>query len=189
MAEVQATGAQEPSMEEILASIRKIISDDGTKKEDEPVAAVTEATAVAATLPAAANASADVLELTQMVADDGSIVDVNAPEPAALTLSDPEPEVKTMAPPVDIKFDDPLISESAASAAKSALSTLASTLETERMAMTAAMPIGDGTRTLESMVTEIMRPMIKQWLDQNLSGVVERAVQKEIQRISRRITD
>jgi cell pole-organizing protein PopZ len=41
-------------------------------------------------------------------------------------------------------------------------------------------------RTVEQFVEDIARPMLKEWLDQNLPGIVERLVQREIQKISRR---
>jgi uncharacterized protein len=39
--------------------------------------------------------------------------------------------------------------------------------------------------TLEEVVRETLRPMLKSWLDENLPGVVERLVQAEIQRAIR----
>ena len=41
-------------------------------------------------------------------------------------------------------------------------------------------------RTVEQFVEDIARPMLKEWLDQNLPAIVERLVQREIQKISRR---
>jgi hypothetical protein len=41
------------------------------------------------------------------------------------------------------------------------------------------------TRTLEDLATEMMRPMLKAWLDDNLPGLVERVVRAEIERVSR----
>jgi cell pole-organizing protein PopZ len=40
--------------------------------------------------------------------------------------------------------------------------------------------------TLEGLVTEMLRPMLKAWLDENLPRIVERAVREEIERISKR---
>ena len=45
-------------------------------------------------------------------------------------------------------------------------------------------PIGHGNRTIEDLVKEVMRPMIKDWLDANLPRLVERLVRKEIERLS-----
>ncbi len=184
--------APEPSMEEILASIRRIIAD-----EKEPVAAP----------ESAGDGDEDVLELTQMVQDDGSVVDIApppppAPEPvpepiaapvveAAVEVEAPAPVVETPPPPppapvARVARDDGLISSMAATAASSSLAALANTVQIERRAAMPIMtPIGNGARTLEEMVLELMRPMLKDWLDQNLPAVVERIVQKEVERIAR----
>jgi cell pole-organizing protein PopZ len=68
------------------------------------------------------------------------------------------------------------------------LSSLANTVEIERLssAPVSATFVGNGHRTLEDMVIELMRPLLKDWLDQNLPVIVERLVQKEIDRIAKR---
>jgi uncharacterized protein len=66
-----------------------------------------------------------------------------------------------------------ILSRSTASAVESAFSSLAST-----------MPSSNG-RTLEDLVKEMLRPMLKSWLDDNLPGLVERIVKAEIERVSR----
>jgi cell pole-organizing protein PopZ len=40
-------------------------------------------------------------------------------------------------------------------------------------------------RTLEDLVREMLRPLLKSWLDDNLPGLVERVVRAEIERVSR----
>ncbi len=40
-------------------------------------------------------------------------------------------------------------------------------------------------RTLEDVVRELLRPLLKQWLDTNLPGIVEAQVKAEVERISR----
>jgi len=40
-------------------------------------------------------------------------------------------------------------------------------------------------RTLEDLVREMLRPLLKGWLDDNLPGIVERIVRQEIERVSR----
>jgi cell pole-organizing protein PopZ len=103
------------------------------------------------------------------------------PEPAPAVVASP-PAPQPVAP------SETLISEPAASAAGSALSALASTVEIERLASAPVThtAFGNGARTLEDMVIELMRPLLKQWLDENLPATVDRLVQKEIERISRR---
>ena len=49
-------------------------------------------------------------------------------------------------------------------------------------------PIGAGYKTLEQMTIEVMRPMLKDWLDTHLPGMVERLVQEEIERMVHRAT-
>jgi len=169
-------------MEEILASIRKIITDER---------------------PAGgANGAADgdeVIELTQMVQDDGSVVDIKAeappPPPPVAAAPPPPPPPKPKAEPAMTKPEPTpppaaatLASEPVVSAAATSLSSLASTVEIERLAHAplTATPLGNGARTLEDMVIELMRPLLKSWLDQNLPATVDRLVQKEIERISRK---
>ena len=185
----------EPSMEEILASIRRIIADD------EPPKAATAAE------EAAVAAGEDVLELTQMVGEDGSVVDLKppeeppaVPEPAPVVappppppepVKSPLPEEPPMAAPLDIaptpEPNETLVSSQAANAATSSLATLASVVQVERMAsVPPGTPIGNGMRTLEDMVMELMKPILKDWLDKNLPSVVDRLVQKEIERITKR---
>jgi cell pole-organizing protein PopZ len=126
------------------------------------------------------------------VEDDGSILDV---APTALpeekpVFVEPPPVAKPVVPSPVNGAD--LVSEPSALASASALSALASTLEIERLASApqgTGTPFGNGARTLEDMVIELMRPLLKQWLDQNLPATVDRLVQKEIERIARRAKD
>ena len=170
----------EPSMEEILASIRKIISD-----EDTPAS-------VAAPEPVA-EPEEDIVDLTQMVQEDGTVVDLTtAPEEVSfdeeISLEEPVDEPQ---PPAEPVAEGPLVSGSAVDAAASAMASLANTVAIERLSSLPQMPmhIGNGSRTLEDMVLELMRPMLKGWLDENLPAIVERLVQKEVERISRRAKD
>jgi cell pole-organizing protein PopZ len=186
MAEGQdANTASEPSMEEILASIRKIIADE------EPAAPAP------APEPVAEDAKGeDVLELTQLVEEDGSVTDLKPQEEAAPepVVAPPEPEpvpVPTPAPQPSVAppvVEPNIVSERAATAAHSSLAALANMVQMERMAASLppnGTPIGNGARTLEDMVRDLMKPMLKDWLDANLPAIVERLVQKEIERITR----
>ena len=65
------------------------------------------------------------------------------------------------------------ISNATAAAVDSAFNTLAATV------------IGQNARTLEDLVKEMLRPMLKSWLDDNLPSLVERIVRAEIERVSR----
>lgn len=161
--------SQEPTMEEILASIRRIIS------EDEPAPA--EAAPEPEPEPASAQASTDlplppeepeddVLELTERVETHGDL-DVYSAAPAD------EPEDFYEEPP-PVAPEAPLVGDPAAAAAAAAFGRLSSSI---------LMP-ADG-RTLEDVVRELLRPLLKQWLDDNLPGIVQQAVQAEVERIAR----
>jgi uncharacterized protein len=77
------------------------------------------------------------------------------------------PPFETSAPPQQI------LSRSTVSAVESAFNTLANTV------------LSNNARTLEDLVKEMLRPMLKSWLDDNLPGLVERIVKAEIERVSR----
>jgi cell pole-organizing protein PopZ len=69
--------------------------------------------------------------------------------------------------------DQALISNATMSAVDSAFNSLAHTV------------LGNNARTLEDLVKEMLRPMLKGWLDDNLPSMVERIVRAEIERVSR----
>lgn len=162
----------------------------------------------------------DVLELTQMVQDDGSVVDVDdgndddfdpwraAQQPAfPEPLAEPEPDPFMPPPPPsppprrsmpsfeDLEDDDPpprprprarefddgLISRHTADVASQHFTHLARQLGDDLSI--GPMPIG--IRTVEDVVRELLRPLLKEWLDENLPTVVERLVQQEIDRMMR----
>ena len=79
-----------------------------------------------------------------------------------------EPPPLEAAPPAQ-----PILSRSTVSAVESAFNTLAHTV------------LSNNARTLEDLVKEMLRPMLKSWLDDNLPGLVERIVKAEIERVSR----
>jgi uncharacterized protein len=215
MTEPKAQG-QEPTMEEILASIRRIISEN-----DDPNAA---APAAAPAKPAASGARSQpaddgVLELTDMVGADGKVVNlgaksapsVNIPEPPAKeefpTMADatpepPAPQRTEMADDVELSAVD-TVQQHAADAEESLVATGTAAASTAAFAALAqqlnrrngddpqaagALPIGSG-HTLEDLVKEMLRPMLRDWLDANLPSMVERLVKREIERIGRRAED
>jgi uncharacterized protein len=235
----QPAKVQEPSMEEILASIRRIIADDEAKPAaaekpasppaaakpavmkdippsaiapapkpvaapkpappppapaPEPVASNNQddidamlasldaATPEADIRPAQPEPEPDVFELTDEMA-----LPEPAPAPAAATFSKVEPqddieftEAKaarrqaTYEPPFESAAPArPILSHSTVSAVESAFHSLANTV------------LSNNARTLEDLVKEMLRPMLKSWLDDNLPGLVERIVKAEIERVSR----
>src|SRR5712671_772684 len=80
---------------------------------------------------------------------------------------EPPPFESAAAPPQQI------LSRSTVSAVESAFNSLAKTV------------LSNNARTLEDLVKEMLRPMLKSWLDDNLPGLVERIVKAEIERVSR----
>ena len=238
----QAAKAQEPSMEEILASIRRIIADDDVSKPakapeqaspPKPAAAATPPAATsskpaappapskAAPSPAAAANSQD--EIDAMLAEldappkaagrsgpmpSSMPAPTPAPTPTPMPASPPaaslpaadvldltESMTSPVAPPPkpapsfqtidgtsDVVFttkapepmpERALISNETVAAVDSAFNSLAHTV------------IGQNARTLEDLVREMLRPLLKSWLDDNLPGMVERIVRAEIERVSR----
>src|SRR5262249_45552929 len=107
---------------------------------------------------------ADVFDLTEAMA-------APAPAPTFRTIDGTSDVVfsNRPAPPLDRG----LISSETIAAVGSAFNTLAHTI------------IGQNARTLEDLVKEMLRPMLKSWLDDNLPGLVERIVRAEIERVSR----
>jgi len=169
---------QEPTMEEILASIRRIISEDEPQGESAPAA---EAPPPQTEPEVVAEAEADeVLELTNplpepepepepLVETHGDIEAVAPPAP------EPEPEpapVFAAAAPLD---DEPLVSDPTADETASAFGQLTRSI---------AMP--KAGRTLEDVVRELLNPLLKAWLDEHLPTIVQAKVEEEVERIARR---
>lgn len=172
-ASANAGGSQEPSIEEILASIRRIISDDGeeapadaaAEAASEPVAEAVEPEPVFE--EPAPEPVDDVLELTELVAE-------TEPEPAYR----PVEELVATHHAYD---DDALVSEPVAARAADTLARV-----NPRGSDRTDDPLPIPHRTLEEVVRELLRPMLRQWLDAHLPGIVERAVDRELRRVSRR---
>jgi cell pole-organizing protein PopZ len=222
-------------MEEILASIRRIIADDDANKtaqrEAEAPKPAPRAEAAPEPLPPApppvAAPEPRVAEMIaeppppaaapariEAIADQGSyILDLTEsmtapmPEPALSVASEPAAQFRKIDGHSDLSFDDPieepamqnaaaevrshyipdsresagrdedergrLLSRATSAAVDSAFNSLAQTV------------LVQNARTLEDLVREMLRPMLKSWLDDNLPGVVERLVRAEIERVSR----
>ena len=199
-----AKGQHEPSMEEILASIRRIIAEDNDApvtaddppaqdpKPAAPEAAAPEpATAPAATAPVAVAATAakedDVLELTEVVEEEPVVIPPTA-EPLVLEKHSEErvmsveaglPETQAASPSAAER--DRLLSTTTAAASVAALSQLV----VRPRDKSGELPLGATDRTLEDMVRELVRPMLKDWLDEHLPKLVERIVREEVGRLVR----
>ncbi len=198
---------QEPSMEEILASIRRIISEDDAETDDSSDAAPEDAEEASPAEPEDAaepdQADDDVLDLTDAVdeessldaesdgydmalTDDSDLVEVVEPdeetEPEPIEAATAEPGPEPAAPP---PTDNGLISPPPAGEATGQFSALAAAVAGDRLGQV----MGVGARTIEDLVKEVMRPMIKEWLDAHLPELVERLVGREIDRMARRAED
>jgi len=234
----QPAKVQEPSMEEILASIRRIIADDEAKPASaekaaspaaaakpavmkdippsaiapapKPVAAVPKPASPApppapAPEPAVSNNQDDIDAMLASLDAATPEADIRPAQPEAdvfeltdeMALPDPAPPAASfnkIEPQDDIEFTEakasrrqpayeppfesaaparPILSHSTVSAVESAFNSLANTV------------LSNNARTLEDLVKEMLRPMLKSWLDDNLPGLVERIVKAEIERVSR----
>lgn len=131
----------------------------------------------------------DVLELTDEMAMDPAPTSPPPPPPSFrkveprddLEFAESPPPRPTPSPsyaPVDfdappVPPQQPILAQSTVSAVESAFNSLAHTV------------LSSNARTLEDLVKEMLRPMLKSWLDDNLPGLVERIVKAEIERVSR----
>ncbi|MFZ0267053.1 DUF2497 domain-containing protein [Caulobacter sp.] len=177
--------SQEPTMEEILASIRRIISEDDAPAEEAAAAPEPEAESEPESEPAPvaeeAPAEDDVLELTDPIETPAPVetlgdIDVYPSEPASepATPAAPASEPETIQGFSRDDVADNLVGDQAASLAATAFGSLSSALLLPK----------DG-RTLEDVVRELLRPLLKEWLDQNLPRIVETKVEEEVHRIAR----
>lgn len=246
----------EPSMDDILASIRRIIDEDGGKGRKPATAA-------------AGKAATDILELTEMVNEDGSVTSLhkqaggppdlapkpieddeppiyadrderdrpepfvsseptrsaqppaaspavqpastpprpqpqpqpapvaNAPQPPPRIMTTPNMGGISLTPvntppqqPASPSAQSGLVSGQTANATAAAFDRLAQAALQQQPPAAPAAPKAPsptiGGRALEDMVGEMLRPMLQQWLDANLPSIVERLVQQEIQKMSKR---
>ena len=160
---------QEPTMEEILASIRQIISDN--EHEDDESEEVAEAGG-GVTDEVLEDYEEDILELTEIVDDFAGGPDSELePEPEL----EPDSTAAALSPITDIQT---LLSDHTAEVATDKLSGL-----TGAVAAARDLPLGYAQQTLEDLVKDLLRPMLKEWLDDNLPPLVERLVEKEIAKL------
>lgn len=156
----------EPSMEDILSSIKRIIAEDGDDRPARPRRAPMRAVPS----PAMDDEPEEVLELSDPMPP--------APPPSP-SPSPPPPRVAAAVPPAPPAAPEPvadIVSEETAQATRGALDTLS------RLLVKPA-PSTDGT--LEGLVREMLRPMLRDWLDANLPAMVEELVAREIAKITR----
>ena len=184
---------QEPSMEDILASIRRILSEDGDGEQAPSTDGTPDATGASGTGAAAADApvseeSEQVEEAPMSAEDDPRRSDDHRDEPrhrrdwadkpaAAAADKEAVPEIE-LADVLDLTPEmrsGPVLSSPTSAASSDALAQLAKAILDRR-----DVAIGSRDVTLEGMVREMLRPMLKEWLDRNLPYLIERLVKKEI---------
>ena len=152
----------EPSMEEILASIRRIISED---EEEQPAKPAARAEPFRTPEPAPRSASV-----------------IRPPQPAPAPIEQEQKfateDVEMIRKNVAEAMDDEgsIVEAATAEAASKAF-----------MSLSQSVQISDGRgSTLEDLVVEMLKPMVKEWLDVNLAEIVEQKVEEEVQRVARR---
>ena len=192
---------QEPSMEEILASIRRIISDDNEQDEtnemqpavEEVVAEGESVQALEEPLPVEESPAPtpevdddddddddEVLDLTDMdAADPEPLFEEQAYQAPVTPSPAPTPEPVQPPTPAPVEEKESLVSTPQAVETMDEFSRLGSKLYEDVQEL----PIGNGAVTLEGLVRELVRPMLKEWLDQHLPITVERLVREEIERL------
>jgi uncharacterized protein len=174
----------EPSMEEIIASISRIIA------EDKPPA--DRRVATGASSDDETYERSNILELTQVVDEDGSVRRVSpwaegvaetslAPDkPPADTVERPAYDDAALEPRLD-SGRDRIVSAVTSGAAAAAFARLGA-LPRERRDETES-PLRGVEPTLEGIVREMLRPLLQTWLDGHLPDIVERLVREEIARV------
>lgn len=155
--------AGDPSMEDILASIRRILSED-------------EIAAGAAPMPQAAPEPDETLGSDVLVLDPAMMVP-ETPPTAVAPLPDPSPVQEPKARPAVVP-PQTLVAPEAAAAAAVSVGSLVRTLAAER-----TMQVRNGGPTIEDIVREELRALLKEWLNANLPPMVERLVRAEIERV------
>ena len=187
-----AKSHSEPSMEEIIASISRVIAEDkhsgnthtGNLRPGGKVA------------PGQPEGS-DILELTQVVDKDGSVHRIASRATAEVAPSS-EPVITDLSPPaVATTHVDPqghakseptvdpvrerIVSTATSGAAAAAFAQLGALPRDRRRE--GELPLRGAERTLEEIVRGMLRPMLQSWLDEHLPDIVERLVREEIARV------
>jgi uncharacterized protein len=180
--------SSEPSMEEILASIKKIIAEDGDKATSSLQARRSSARegkspVVLDDLPKAlkpVSVEKAEEEDAEMLKDQDDLAAAEAETPETeevLELTESVAETPAVAEEAPVASPVSLVSNNTEVASRTALASLSALI---------VKPEVNGSDTLEGMVREMLKPMLKEWLDAKLPDLVEQMVAKEIARISGR---
>lgn len=182
---------QDQSMEDILQSIKRIIAEEGEADGVSEPSAAPEALPQKALkqspeaqppagAPIASGVGSDILELTDILPADESESASTFSVEEVMAIPRPEPvKPAAGAPQSGLISDDTLITSAASLRSLDRVSDSAAS----RHEPIASMPLRSGL-TVEDLVIEALRPMLRSWLDANLPQLVERLVDREIRRIS-----
>jgi cell pole-organizing protein PopZ len=180
-------------MDDILASIRKIISDDEARAQVNSQQAASQAGRPGAVPPFETRAEPkarpggdDVLMLTDLIEEPKP---GDTPPPIPLPRIDPARAAEMPQPSVEPPPESSLVGATVAGAATSAFARLHQAVQDSVPPPAAPDPgpaVGGNGKTVEDLVKEMLRPMLKEWLDRNLPPMVERYVEREIVRLTRR---
>jgi len=232
----KSSGQKDPSMDEILGSIRRIITEDNAQSgqpvesSEETLAGAEEddildLTDVLETTDEPEVRREPILKPVEPLAREGGVetqgerrepvLGIHSPaEPAA--APEPEPAAPTPEPPPDepaaaveipaaggtppqeeeaamATSDESaappagqpeagggdIVSEPASSATTAALGELSRAVDEK----TGRLRLGEGDATVSDLVKEMIRPMLREWIDENLPVIVERVVRREIQKL------
>ncbi|MBV8684919.1 MAG: DUF2497 domain-containing protein [Caulobacteraceae bacterium] len=173
----------EPTLEEILASIRRIISEEGP-------AAVSSFPAMKPLDPEEAD---DVLVLTrrappievQMTPSKSERPQPRSNGDIAMDPSQAPALEEAPSAPASAAPEDQIVERKTAESTAAAFDKLSQAAALRETPRAPSILMGEPGRTLEDVVRDLMRPLIKEWLDENLSEIVERRVEEEIERIVR----
>jgi uncharacterized protein len=160
----------DPSMEDILASIRRILSEE----EGGPATPEAESPPAATSTPPPVADDVLVLDTSMMVAEP-------EPHPAPVAAPNLAPQPAPLAEPEPAPVLNPaagLLAPETEQAASGAMNELVRRLAAERQTQ-----IHSSGPTIEDLVRSELRPMLKSWLDQHLPPLVERLVRAEIERV------
>ena len=177
MADSDSKISAEPSMEDILSSIKRIIAEDSEATLSGPRVKRSVGLSPLGHAERAdeVGEGEDILELSDPVVVEPAPVSVLTPVP-------PAPEVQPVAVTPQargkpVSAEAALVSPTTAEVSRSSLAALSALI---------VKPETKGSDTLEGMVRELLKPMLSEWLDAKLPEIVERHVAQEIARISAR---
>lgn len=200
---------QDPSMEEILASIRRIIADEGEGAKDGPPAS-----AAAPNGHAAGHADdEDILDLADLSEAErrheaGSVTELHpsggngalpddlhvempdlsfqdvAPEPEPTPVAPPKVEQAAPTPAPPPRPPEPPV-ETIPPAPERIVSHETTASVGQAFNLLSHTVQARSSKTMEELVKEMLKPMLKDWLDDNLPPLVERLVRAEIERVAR----